>query len=134
MKKTEKTETEVAQELKELQSVQDEQVKGISEEAKREIETEVEEKPVMAMSQNTVSLATLANTVTSLYCGVSDIVFKKIKKQEAPQWGGDIKAAISEQVAACLEGYNVPVDKPIYSLLITIAIAEGLRYSNLNNN
>lgn len=77
----------------------------------------------------TMNLMDFGNIITNVYCGVSDTVYKRIKKTDtAPKWDAETKNAINDALSAYLQTVNVAV-KPIYGLIATLATVEIVRYT-----
>lgn len=128
-------ETGIKKELEELAKVQAEPVKEISEEAAREL---TQETPINGdggkPDPQTINLNVFGAAVIGVYCKVSDLIYERIKKHSAPQWDNETKQELTEQFNAVLAAYSIPVNKPIYGLLVTLAMCEVMRYTKFNNN
>lgn len=77
----------------------------------------------------TMNLLDFGTIITNVYCGLSDTVYKRIKKTDsAPKWDTETKTAINDALSAYLSTVNVAV-KPIYALIATLATVEVVRYT-----
>lgn len=78
-----------------------------------------------------VNLLQFGSVITNIYCGLSDFIYKKIKKSEtAPAWDPDSKEALSEALTAFLAQYNVQMT-PTTQLIVVVASIEAIRYTVL---
>lgn len=128
--------------LKELQKMIDEDPQPAAPETVKEVvemEQTEEKKPTTPEDQQpttpqaapVVSVAQFGAVLTSIYCGISDVVYKKIKNcKTAPAWEPETRQAINEAAAAVLSNYNVPMS-PVWQLVITLATVEVMRYTLL---
>ena len=79
--------------------------------------------------QVTVNMLQFGQIVTNLYCGVSDFVYKKVKKTDhAPKWEDETKQTMRESFELFLQQYNVQMT-PTTQLLAVLAVVEITRYS-----
>ena len=130
--------------LKELQRVIDEEPTPAAPETVKEVERmdqneEKEPETPLTMPENSkqttppaLSWGQFGVVLTSIYCSISDAVFKKVKNcKTAPAWEPETRQAISETTAALLESYDVPMS-PVWQLVITLAMVEATRYTLLN--
>ena len=116
-----------ADEVKEaLQQAEAEQPTGTEPEAEQPTGTEPEaEQP----EQVTVNMLQFGQIVTNLYCGVSDFVYKKVKKADhAPKWDDETKQTMRESFELVLQQYNVQMT-PTTQLLAVLAVVEVARYT-----
>lgn len=124
-----------ADEVKEaLQQAEEEQPTGTEPEAEQPTGTEPEaEQPTGTEpeqpEQVTVNMLQFGQIVTNLYCGVSDFVYKKVKKADhAPKWDDETKQTMRESFELVLRQYNVQMT-PTTQLLAVLAVVEVTRYS-----
>lgn len=79
--------------------------------------------------QVTVNMLQFGQIVTNLYCGVSDFVYKKVKKADhAPKWDDETKQTMRESFELMLQQYNVQMT-PTTQLLAVLAVVEVARYT-----
>lgn len=79
--------------------------------------------------QITVNMLQFGQIVTNLYCGVSDFVYKKVKKADhAPKWEDETKQTMRESFELVLQQYNVQMT-PTTQLLAVLAVIEVARYT-----
>lgn len=115
-----------ADEVKEaLQQAEEEQPTGTDPGTDPATETEKPEQP----EQVTVNMLQFGQIVTNLYCGVSDFVYKKVKKADhAPKWDDETKQTMRESFELVLQQYNVQMT-PTTQLLAVLAVVEVARYA-----
>lgn len=90
-----------------------------------------DQQPTTPTAAPVVSAAQFGAVLTSIYCGISDAVYKKIKNcKTAPAWEPETRQVINEAAAAALSNYNVPMS-PVWQLVITLATVEVMRYTLL---
>ena len=76
-----------------------------------------------------VNMLQFGQMITSAYCNISDLVYKKIKKAPAaPEWAPEEKESIKGAFEAYLITLNIPMS-PLVGLLSTLAMCEVLRYT-----
>lgn len=79
--------------------------------------------------ENTVNLMQFGQIITNIYCGLSDYVYKRVKKtSSAPEWEQDTKEAIEQSLTAFLAQYNVRMT-PTTQLIVVLASVEAVRYT-----
>lgn len=79
--------------------------------------------------ENTVNLMQFGQIITNVYCGLSDYVYRRIKKTlSAPEWDPETKKAIEQSLTAFLSQYNVQMT-PTTQLIVVLATVETMRYT-----
>lgn len=126
-------ETEFKKEvLTDVNKVDEEQIKFENETTTEEEKLTTKDNLQEAQEQGapvTMNLMDFGTIITNVYCGLSDTVYKRIKKTDsAPKWDAETKTAINDALSAYLSTVNVAV-KPIYGLIATLATVEVVRYT-----
>lgn len=79
--------------------------------------------------ENTVNLMQFGQIITNMYCGLSDYVYKRVKKTDsAPAWEPETKEAIEQSLTAFLAQYNVQMT-PTTQLIVVLVSVEAVRYT-----
>lgn len=79
--------------------------------------------------ENTVNLMQFGQIITNIYCGLSDYVYRRVKKTlSAPEWDPETKEAIEQSLTAFLSQYNVQMT-PTTQLIVVLATVETMRYT-----
>lgn len=79
--------------------------------------------------ENNVNLMQFGQIITNIYCGLSDHVYKRVKKtSSAPAWEPDTKEAVEQSLTAFLAQYNILLT-PTIQLIIVLASVEAVRYT-----
>lgn len=79
--------------------------------------------------ESTVNLMQFGQIITNIYCGLSDYIYKRVKKtSSAPEWEPDTKEAIEQSLTAFLAQYNVQMT-PTTQLIVVLASVEAVRYT-----
>ena len=123
------TESEIKKEILTDVTPVDETKIEFAEEQPQQAQPDPQPDEFVQPQQVTMNLADFGQIITNTYCGISDTVYKRIKKTDtAPKWDSETKEAIKEALNAYLSTVNVVV-KPIYGLLATLATVEIVRYT-----
>lgn len=94
-----------------------------------EPQTETTKPEADEAEENTINLMQFGQIITNIYCGLSDYVYKRIKKtSSAPEWEQDTKEAIEQSLTAFLAQYNVQMT-PTTQLIVVLASVEAVRYT-----
>ena len=123
-------------ELEEFEKMIDEQPQEVAaDEVKEALQQAEAEQPTGTEpeaeqpEQVTVNMLQFGQIVTNLYCGVSDFVYKKVKKADhAPKWDDETKQTMRESFELVLQQYNVQMT-PTTQLLAVLAVVEVARYT-----
>lgn len=76
-----------------------------------------------------MNFVTFSTVAVNLYCSLSDLVYKRVKRgQLPPTWSDESKELLDNAAANVLQGYNVPMS-PIWQLVTTVVAVEVLRYA-----
>lgn len=121
-----------------IEKIMTEEVNPVSDEVKNNLSEEQHQEqaaPMVdtqpAIVDNSGNLLQFSNIVVSLYQNASDLVFKAIKKKDAPEWDKMTTEAIKTSLENYLATLNVNIS-PLYTLIITVVTAEVMRYSVLD--
>ena len=123
-------------EIEELEKELNEQPQEVNKEAVTEALKQAEEPQTEATKpeaeeaeENTVNLMQFGQIITNIYCGLSDYVYKRVKKTaSAPEWEPETKEAIEQSLTAFLAQYNVQMT-PTTQLIVVLASVEAVRYT-----
>lgn len=81
--------------------------------------------------QRQMNLMQFGQIATTVYCSISDLIYKKVKGTiAAPEWSNESKEVMQEAIEGVLSGYNVPMS-PIWQLVFTVGAIEVVRYTLL---
>lgn len=122
-------------EIEDLEKELKETPQEVNEAAVREALKQAEEPqaeptaPEAGEAEESVNLMQFGQIITNIYCGLSDYVYKRVKKtSSAPEWEQDTKEAIEQSLTAFLAQYNVQMT-PTTQLIVVLASVEAVRYT-----